>query len=241
MKAEHFAKNATAVLQAADAEEAMTLAGFLMDGHPVLTTLVLMKLRLIGLPEDLAEAYVRASKEEDSRTLDERVEDILKWARGHVADKPAKPAKKIGNEQALMTVIAIWGQRIRYGGAPETEAKDYAVVLLGAAQMPEDAKYKAQVANAILSLLDRNEVRKHVNIGSTFVVSEEDAKGILGGLSDWLAANCPYLYFHPKERRLKLDANAAESKTPSSEYRTKHPWGKDEGPHKTDQKKTFVR
>lgn len=241
LKAEDFAKKAAVVLQAAEIRDVVALAGVLKDGHPVVATLALTKLRLLTLPEDLAQAYVGAARKKDARALAESTEAILKWARERDGKETVKSPRIIGNEQALMEAVSVWRQRIRYGGAPDAEAEEYATVLLGASQMCKDAGRKARLANAILALLDREEVKKSVDIGKAFVVSEKDSEKILGGLSGWLAENLPYLYFHPKERRLKLDAKAAESKTPSSEYRAKHPWGKEEGPHKTDPKKTPVK
>lgn len=49
---------------------------------------------------------------------------------------------------------------------------------------------------------------------------------------DWFRSNGSYLYWQPHERRFRLDLDARQAKTPSSEFRKKTPWGKNEGPNK---------
>lgn len=57
--------------------------------------------------------------------------------------------------------------------------------------------------------------------------------------SPWLAKNHSYFYYHPAEKKFRIDYAAREKGVSSKDYRSTHEWDKNEGPHKSDPAKVI--
>lgn len=237
LQAKELLERVVRLLGAAEAKNAVALAEVLGTDHRPLEKLSLIKLRLIGLPEEQTENYKRASVARDQQSLARSKEMILTWAREFNKDKRGEIAANISSSQAMNTLLPIWNQMIRYGNATEKDVKELALILVGMAELFEHREEKARIANRILLLIDRDEIREELDIGKGFLVTPDRSEETLGNLCDWLSANMSYLYFHPEERTLKIDQEARSRKAPSLDYRKKHPWGRNSGPNKTDASK----
>lgn len=194
-----------------------------------------------NLPNELGILFADAQRSRDATKLQEARTKILNWASSQPPlPRPDPPAPRITREEAVRNVVGQWVYGIKYE-EPLTEAEvfDFARLYPDFAVIPKTASTKAYLVDACATALDRNELLTEINlpVNESVQLDLKVAEQWLNALSTWLNSNRSYLYFHPKERSLRLDVTARASGIPSADYRRDHPWGPAEGPNVTDPKK----
>lgn len=88
-------------------------------------------------------------------------------------------------------------------------------------------KAQAWYAGLLLSLTDQPVALADLGVKDVAAAVKEDGEAVYA----WYAANASFFYWHPKERRLRVDQEARTAQQPSAEYRKTKAWRADEGPN----------
>jgi hypothetical protein len=134
-----------------------------------------------------------------------------------------------------------WIEHILYEDAHENVAFDCQGKFVELATTVQDLDHKKYLVDSFMTLLDKDERAAEIGLPKKGVIKIENAELFFSNLIAWIDANRSYLYFHPKERRFKIDAAARTAGVPTSVYREANPWGPAEGPNLTDPAKVPSR
>jgi hypothetical protein len=231
------------IIRAREAGDAKALSVFLGSRPAVLENLALIRLSDLGLPADLRTKLVKARMGADAAGEEAAKKAILAWARKHDESSPPKDATgEVSQSMAVLVISGAWHEEIRYKRGTEASAREYATALVGFSGIVSEDSAKEVVAYEEVVLFDEDELQSEVHIhldkGRLSGATVDEA---LAKMRVWIAANLQYCFFHPEERSFKFDAEARAAGQASSDYRKQHPWGKDEGPNKTDPEKVPYR
>lgn len=158
-----------------------------------------------------------------------QVDPLRKKAAAHVATiqpDPQAPAEEIDELEAARLVCAVLSEQLSRKATPA--AQRLRLVQEGLSYRHAlKRKDRPWIGRQLLAWTDQAQALADLG----FKTAKQAAAD--GGLKlgEWYVDNRAYLYWHPSERRFRLDLAARKAKTPSAEFREQTPWGEDEGPN----------
>lgn len=137
-------------------------------------------------------------------------------------DLPLKEAARIG--ASLLT------ERVRSGPPGEevgTKRRMVETLLVWRAAVPEKGD-RAWLAGRLLRLTDLERALEDLRAATPEKALDDDGDPVF----EWYGQNAPYLYWHPGERKLRVDVEARAARRPSADFRRDTPWGPQDGPNR---------
>jgi len=227
------------LLQAYQAQDAVRLAKSLGAEPEAIDLISISRLGSLGLPAPMHKAYLHAVEAADKEALEKARKAVAEWAQGYRKKKRAEEAEEEAPTKADAESVLwhAWIEPIRYGNRGESSAKELLLVQVGLREEFTDEPKRWGIAMSMLCLLDKDDLDQELGLQLQGGRFKDPTDKVLAALSPWILKNLPYLYFHPVERKLKLDREARAQNAPSAEYRKTHPWGANDGPNLIDPKK----
>lgn len=237
-KARKLLDEVMGLLQAYQAQDAVRLAKSLGAKPEALDLISLGLLGDLGLPAPIHIAYLAAKKGADEAALDKARKAIGQWAQGYRKKTEAgRYVPAFTKSDAHTNLCSEWIDLIKFGSHGEQSAKEFLLVQVGLRDEFVAEADRWAIAMTMLGRLDRDDLGEELGFKYQGYRFADPTDKVLAVLSPWILKNLPYLYFHPVERKLKLDREARASNIASAEYRKAHPWGANEGPNLIDPKK----
>lgn len=137
------------------------------------------------------------------------------------------PPPPVEQAEALRIVASLVTERLQSGPEPVDRKRQLAGSLITYAHVVEAPEDRAWLARRLLGLTDLEQALTDLKARETARAVGRDGAPVF----EWYRANAPYLYWHPEERRFRLDLAAREARTPTDAFRKQRPWGAKEGPN----------
>ena len=218
------------IMEATERGDPRPAAAALQDPSWVVRLLGAVRLEVLGLDAPTANAL----KEQADPSRPPPADDLkaLRKAR-EFADAleidAAAPAVKVELKEAARIAAALLTERVKSGPRGEdgaTKRRMVETLLAWRAAVPEKGD-RAWLARRLLGLTDIDRAVEDLRAPSAERAVGDDGDPVF----DWYEANAPYLYWHPAERRLRVDVEARAAKQPSGEFRKTTAWGPQDGPN----------
>lgn len=195
----------------------------LRDPAWVVRRLAIVRLELLGLPPEVCRALLARARPGSEPPLPDT--PALEQAAAFAEARRAEPMKldPVSPGDAARAVADLTAQALAEEAPPREKRRALEALLTLPPALPEPEQ-RAELARGALTLLDRAILRE---LGAR----EPEAALARGGRAvlRWLAANAPYLYWHPAGM-FRVDHEARAAKRPTEEHRKQHPWPPGEGP-----------
>lgn len=139
------------------------------------------------------------------------------------------PPVQVEAREALRVAGSILTERVRSGPPTEEAGTKRRMVetLLAWRAAAAEAQDHAWLARRLLGLTDLDQALR--DLGKQ---SADEAVGRAGDdVFRWYGENVAYLYWHPAERRFRVDVEARAAQKPSAEFRRATPWPAGQGPN----------
>jgi len=242
-KARKLLDEVLGILQAYHAQDAVGLAKSLGAEPEAIDLICISRLGALALPAPLHKAYLQAKKGADKEDLEKARKALAGWAQGYRKRKRAEETEEEAptKARAERVLLHTWIEQIRYGSHGEQSAKELLLVQVGLREEFTDEPMRWGIAMSMLCLLDAYDLDQELGLQLQGARFKDPTDKVLAVLSPWILRNLPYLYFHPLERKLKLDREARAHDSASAQYRNTHPWNANEGPNLIDPKKKPTR
>lgn len=197
------------------------------DASWVVRLVAAVRLEMLGLPREAARA-LKAAAHPDQAPLAE--DDQARVAARTLAEqhKGQGDSEPVEVGELLRVVASVVSEELRSGPGEAGRKRTLLEGLLSfreAAGMPDADQ--AWLAGRVLHLTDDAVALEDLGVKDIKAAVKEDGEPVFV----WYRSNAPYLYWHPGERRLRVDREARAAQKPSAEYRKDQPWRPDEGPH----------
>jgi hypothetical protein len=140
------------------------------------------------------------------------------------------PAVDLPLKEAARIAASLLTERVKEGPAGEevgTKRRMVETLLVWRAVVPEKAD-RAWLAGRLLRLTDLERALEDLKAASPEKALDDDGDPVF----DWYRQNAPFLYWHPGEKKLRVDVEARTARRPSVEFRRETPWGPQDGPNR---------
>jgi hypothetical protein len=206
---EHLAE-AKKIAAAAEREDLAGVAAYLLDECCLIKRYAVVKLMSLGLPDSHYQAYLGAKNEE---ALKSTAASIKRW----IDENPrkvldVKPVLKDFN--IMRELIALITQEVRYQKIAGAKAKRRIRFIAVLCKNCKDRRGKAWIADVLLGLMEKKRVLTEAGITGP-IGKKEDPVPSCEKLLKWYLENRRFCYFHPAERRLKIDHGARKNNVSS--------------------------
>jgi hypothetical protein len=229
-EAKRVLKTIQKVMNASERQEGEPALVALRDRSWILRLLAVVRIETLGLERKTAERLQRTA-------VPDRVplgadDPLFKKAAAFVAgvERPppgAGPFETTSKEEAVRILTGFVTEQVTRGDEKPARKQELVEEMLSYRHCVSKAP-RAWLSLCVLALTDGKQALKDLHVKSAKKAAGKDGEKVYS----WYAENASYLYWHPTERRFRLDLEARRAKTSSREYRKKRPWGPDEGPNK---------
>lgn len=139
------------------------------------------------------------------------------------------PAVQVDTPDAVRIAASILTERVKSGPANEDAQVKRRMVesLLAWRHAVTEKADRAWLARRLLGLTDIDRAVEDLKAPSAERAVGEDGDPVF----DWYRANAPFLFWHPSEKRFRVDVAARTARQPTGEFRRATPWGPQEGPN----------
>ncbi|MBX3471728.1 MAG: hypothetical protein KF878_33145 [Planctomycetes bacterium] len=217
------------LMEATERGDPRPAAAALQDRAWIVRSIAVIRLEVLGLDAGTTEALreqadpTRPAPEDDSKPL--------RRAREFAAalEVDLGPPVEVPPREAARIAASILTERVKGGPPDEDAAAKRRLVehlLAWRAVVPEKAD-RAWLARRLLGLTDIDQALDDLKAQTAARAVGEDGDAVF----TWYRSNAPYLYWHPRERRLRVDVAARVARQPTAEFRRATPWGPEEGPN----------
>jgi hypothetical protein len=204
------------------------LAG-LRDAHWAVRQFAAIRLGALGLEGDVLRKLIDASHcgSATPGKEDANVAAAEKWAAAWKPEKAgdetpvASPA-----DEAMRIVGSLVRNELSVRSAQPAQLVKLVLELPAFAEAARDARAASFAAREIASIVDTDSLLVDLGAESVNEAVEGNGKHVF----EWLRQNGRFLYFHPGDRGLRLDAAARSANQSSEDFRKQTPWAKGEGP-----------
>lgn len=186
-----------------------------------------VRLEMLGLDREASRALKAAAKPDapalgaDAAAI-KAAQALAAQHQGQGDAEPQEPG------ELLRVVASVVSEEVRTGGGEAGRKRTLLEGLLAFREAKGISEAdQAWLAGRLLLLTDDTVALEDLGAKDLKAAAKEDGEPVYV----WYRSNAPYLYWHPGERRLRLDREAREAQKPSAEFRKDHPWRPDEGPH----------
>jgi hypothetical protein len=236
--AQQAVNDAMGLLNAEARNDRLTVAGYLnsevfgIQSH----ALEALSLDKFSVPDELTRSFSDAVVERNQDKIQQAQTEILSWIQTRPplpppTDMPA-PARV---SKAISLIYDVGLIESSFYGDNEDHSFLVATIFGDTVTLAINSNAKRALLHGCLGLLDPDDMENEIGfLKSTIWVNDNKLDEWLGKLKIWLQNNLTYLYYHVKERSLKLDYAARSAGIPSKDYRQSTPWGPNEGPNVTD-------
>ncbi len=217
------------LMEATERGDPRPAAAALQDPSWIVRALAVVRLEVLGLDQATAEALrLQADPGKPPPADDFRP---LRQAREFAAalEVDLGPPVQVDLKEAARIAASFLSERVRSGPPNEDPlAKRRMIELLLAwrAAVPEKTD-RAWLARRLLGLTDIDQAVTDLKAPSAAKAVGEDGDEVFA----WYRSNAPFFYWHPAERRFRVDVAARAARQPSAEFRRQTPWGPQEGPN----------
>lgn len=201
-------------------------------------------LNTMGLPTGILTRYQLAEVSGDAAKIVMARQAIQDWVDNKSVTSPDPVIDSYTHESAVGGLLSKWTHNVIYWRQPGEYAFLLGKSLVDFVPKLRNDNERGEVVSTFISILDNDELLSEIGLPDDLNTVTADGRIVydtkavadrwLQPLTQWMVSNLPYLYFHPKERRLKLDVTARTAGIPSKNYRLNNPWGQNEGPNLTD-------
>lgn len=184
-----------------------------------------VRLQVLGLPAaTAAELKAAARPSLDALPADAPARTA---AQAFAAQRPGQGEGEKPEPGELMRIAAsVIDEEYRSGKGEAGRKRDLLEALLPFRELVPEAD-QAWMAVHLLRLTDESTALLDLEQKDVQAAAGTDGEPVFV----WYRSNAPYLYWHPGEKRLRLDQAARAAQKPSAEFRKDTPWRPDEGPH----------
>lgn len=184
-----------------------------------------IRLEVVGLDPAVATELKRAARpSEGALAADHAARQAADaFAREHRGEGEAEETER---QELFRIVSALITEEYRSGRGDAAHKRGLLEELFPLAEAAGPAA-QAWFAGLLLALTDEPAALADLGAKDRAEAIEREGEPVF----EWYAANSAFLYWHPRERRLRLDRAAREAQQPSAEYRKANPWRADEGPN----------
>jgi hypothetical protein len=215
------------VMQSSERGDPKPAAAALTDASWLVRHLAAIRLEVLGLDEGTARTL--RDRAGPDQPAPEASWEPLKKAREFAAALTVDlgPETKIPLREALRIAASILTERVKAGPEePLGKRRLIESALAWRASVEEEAD-RAWLARRLLGLTDIDQALDDLGSRTADKAVGKDGKDVY----EWYAANAGYLYWHPKERRFRVDVEARTAKQPTTDFRKQTPWPADQGPN----------
>lgn len=217
------------LMEATERGDPRPAAAALQDPSWIVRALAAVRLEVLGLDRGTAEALRRQADPGKPPPGDDY--RPLRLAREFAAALEVElgPPVEVSLQEAARIAASFLTERVK-GGPPDEDPllkrRMVESLLAWRAVVPEKAD-RAWLARRLLGLTDIDQAVEDLKAPSAARAVGEDGERVFG----WYRSNAPFLYWHPAERRFRVDVAARAARQPSAEFRRTTPWGPQEGPN----------
>lgn len=204
-------------------------AAALQDKAWIVRMLAVIRLEVLGL--DTGTAGALRAQADPSRPPPPDDFRPLKLARefADALQVDLGPAVQVDTREAARIAAAILTERVKSGPAtedPQVKRRMVESLLAWRHAVPEKAD-RAWLARRLLGLTDIDRAVEDLKARSAEAAVGEDGDAVFA----WYRSNAPFLFWHPREKRFRVDIAARAARQPTAEFRRTTPWGPEEGPN----------
>ncbi|MBI5367435.1 MAG: hypothetical protein HZA54_10400 [Planctomycetes bacterium] len=221
----------TRAFDAAEKEDARAAAAFLSDESWIVRRFTAVRLRAMGMPEEAFAKVVACARPGSEKPAGEALAGVEKWVGAYKAPEGGSVPIPTGRMDVLTAITGMLEEEIVRRGAAPGVGRDMAGALIGLLPSCANDEERDWVARRTLRRLDRAGVLSDLKLAE-WPADPAGAQKACADLAAWYQANAAYLYAHPLEGRVYVDAAARAKGTPSETYRQANPWGEGEGPNR---------
>lgn len=217
------------LMEATERGDPRPAADALQDPSWIVRALAAVRLEVLGLDHPTAEALrLQADPSKPPPPDDFRP---LKLAREFAAalEVEVGPPVEVDLREAARIAASFLTERVKSGPPgedPLVKRRMVETLLAWRAAVPEKAD-RAWLARRLLGLTDIDQAVEDLKAPSAAKAVGEDGDDVFA----WYRSNAPFFYWHPAERRFRVDVAARAARQPSAEFRRGTPWGPQEGPN----------
>lgn len=217
------------LMEATERGDPRPAAAALQDPSWIVRALAAVRLQVLGLDQATAEALrLQADPSRPPPADDQRA---LRLARefADALEVELAPAVDLPPGEAARIAASFLTERVRSGPRDEDPLLKRRMVesLLAWRTAVSAAADRAWLARRLLGLTDIDQAVEDLKAPSAARAVGEDGDAVFA----WYRSNAPFLYWHPAERRFRVDVAARAARRPSAEHRRATPWGPQEGPN----------
>lgn len=217
------------VMQSSERGDPRPAAAALDDKAWIVRMLAAIRLEVLGL--DAGTANALRAQADPSRPPPDASFQPLKLARefADALQVDLGPAVQIDKKDAVRIAASILTERVKSGPAAEDAQVKRRMIesLLAWRHAVTEKADRAWLARRLLGLTDIDRAVEDLKAQSAERAVGEDGDPVF----DWYQANAPFLFWHPREKRFRVDVAARTARQPSAEFRRATPWGPEEGPN----------
>ncbi|MCO5172540.1 MAG: hypothetical protein M9894_40100 [Planctomycetes bacterium] len=217
------------IVEATERGDPRPAAAALQDPAWIVRSIAVIRLDVLGLDAGTTEALRELA--DPGRPPPDADSKPLRRAREFAAalEVDLGPAVEVPPREAARIAASILTERVKGGPPDEDAAAKRRLVehlLAWRPVVPEKAD-RAWLARRLLGLTDIDQALEDLKAPTAQRAVGDDGDAVFA----WYRSNAPYLYWHPRERRLRVDVAARVARQPTAEFRRGTPWGPEEGPN----------
>lgn len=220
----------TAIYAAAEERDAVAVAAGLDDPRWYVRRFALVRLRALGLPDAAFEPVQESARPgAQGKPSAEALAVCRDWA-GSVAKDATGAVFKPAALDAVQAIASILEEEFRFVRNEPNQVRGLLAALLALLHDCPGKVERAWLATRVLADLEGERVLLELGL-QRLPEDDKELSVACDRMQAWFAANAAYHYYHPGERRLRLDEAARTAQTPTDDFRKAHPWGEKEGPN----------